>query len=159
MAFEDVIDSATPLERGLVNQRPRLFLTPAHLSFLRTAIDREPYDGFFHQVRSFADSRMTSVLPDWTKGDVRGHGCVLPHLSLMFLLTDDQRYRDRALDMVRAAAKTGNPGLTGGHLLAGMAITYDWLYSSLGATERTVIEDALMNIGTHTFEDLALFKR
>ncbi|MEI7437704.1 MAG: hypothetical protein WCL16_12945, partial [bacterium] len=125
--IEDVIDSATPLEMGLVNQRPRLFLTPARLDFLRSAIAAAPYDGFLRQVRTFADSRM-AALPDWTKGDVRGHGCVLPHLALMFLLTGEQRYRDQALAIIRAAAVVRKSDFAGGHLLGGMALAYDWLH-------------------------------
>jgi len=157
--MDDVIDSATPLEMGLVHQRPRLFLTPARLEFLRASIAMAPYDGFLRQVRDFADSRMTPALPDWTKGDTRGHGCALPHLALMFLLTDDSRYRDRALAMIRSAAGMVNIGLSGGHSLGGMAIAYDWLYTSMSVPERAEFADLVFTYGTHTFEDIASFKR
>jgi len=157
--IEDVIDSATPLEMGLVNRRPRLFLTPERLAFLRSAVSTPPYDGFFAQVRQFADPRMTPELPDWTKGDVRGHGCVLPHLALMFLLTGDGRYRERTLAMIRKAVDFRRNDFTGGHLLAGMAIAYDWLHESLDAAERKEIADIIFACGTHAFEEAALFKR
>jgi len=156
---DDVIDSATPLEMGLAHQRPRLFLSPARLAFLRSAIAGAPYDGFLGQVRAFADVRMTTEPPDWTRGDIRGHGCALPHLALMFLLTDDARYRRRALEMVRAAAAAGAAGLGHGHFLAGAAIAYDWLHTSLSADERTEFSDILFAGGTHAFEDIALYRR
>lgn len=155
---EDTIDSATPLEMGLVRQRPRLFLTPARLAFLRAAVAQEPYAGFFRQVRAFADSRMGPAVPDWTRGDTRGHGCVLPHLALVFLLTGDARYRDRALAIARAARDLPSPGLACGHLLGGLATAYDWLHGSLAAGERRELADMLHEFGSRAFEDAGLFR-
>jgi len=157
--MEDIIDSTTPLELKWTDVHPRIFLTPTRLAFLKTAINTEPYSRFFGQVRRFADTRMGDVPPNWTSGDTRGMGCVLPHLALMFLLTGDSAYRERALTIIRAAPVQGNPGLAAGHFLGGLAIAYDWLYTSFNPAEKIEIGDILMACGTHAFEQAGLFQR
>lgn len=88
--LSDVIDDSTPLEFGRwVEQRPRLFLTPDRLAFLRTAAATEPYAGYIARVRAFADSILDG--PDdvaQSSGDKRKYGCVLPHMALIYLLTE-----------------------------------------------------------------------
>ena len=156
--IEDVIDSATPLEMGLVNQRPRLLLTPARLAFLRSVITTPPYDGFLRQIREQADLQMNSARPDWETSEKREPACVIPFLALIFLLTDEQRYRDKALAMIRSSAKVKEQ-MSAAHLLGGMALAYDWLHNSLTEPERIELADRLYTNGSRTFEEAALFKR
>jgi hypothetical protein len=157
--MEDIIDSTTPLELDWAGVHPRVFLTPARLAFLKKAILTEPYSHFYAQVRRCADAHMGPLPPDWTRGDPRSLGCVLPHLALMFLLTGEVAYRERALTIIRSAPLSNNPGLTGGHILGGLAIAYDWLYSSFSPDEKVEISDLLMACGTYAFEQAGLFQR
>lgn len=157
--MEDIIDSATPLETEWNDIHPRLFLTTGRLSFLRGVIGTEPYASFLRQMRRYADGFMGAAPPDWSKGDPRGLGCALPHLALMFLLTGDVRYRERTLAIIRAAPVAAAPGLSGGHLLGGLAIAYDWLHNDFSPAERDEVGDMLMACGTHAYEQAGLFQR
>lgn len=157
--MDDIIDSVTPLENEWAGIHPRLFLTAGRLSFLRGVCDAEPYAAFLRQMRRYTDAFMGATPPDWSKGDARGLGCVLPHLALMFLLTGEVRYRERALGIIRAAPIGSVPGLAGGHFLGGLAIAYDWLFNDFTPAERKEIGDAVLGCGTHTYEQAGLFQR
>lgn len=155
----DIIDDCTPLEFGRrVEQRPRLFLTPERLAFLRTVIGTPPYDGFFARVKAFADQGLTWPL-DLTRhtGDIRGYGCVLPHLALTFLLTGDQRYRDRVVAMTRAFS--GGTTSLDWHLREGWAIAYDWLHGDLTPEGREEMATGLEASGRDAVQRMGSFSK
>jgi hypothetical protein len=157
--MEDIIDSATPLEQGLMNQRPRLFLTPVRMNFLRTAILSPPYASFFSRVKSFADQGMAWPMPpDWSKQDCRGYGCLLPHLAMTFLWTGNASYRDHVLKVIRSAATVQDLSLLGGHMLFGAGVAYDWLYESLSPSEREEMAEFIQRQGSDVFEHLGGFE-
>jgi hypothetical protein len=72
-------------------------------------------------------------------------------LAFLYRLTEDKRYRDRAVQEMRAAADfpNWNPShfLDTAEMTHAFAIGYDWLYDSLSADERKWIREAIVEKG------------
>jgi hypothetical protein len=82
-------------------------------------------------------------------------------LSLVYRLSGEAKYRDRALTELRAAAAFAdwNPShfLDVAEMTHAFAIGYDWLYSDLSAQDRTLLRTAMTEKGLD--EAIKIYKR
>jgi len=96
--------------------------------------------------------------PYWT-GISRELQARLETLSLIYLITGEKRYAERAKSFMLYIStwnqwtdpdyKCAGPRtcLDIGHISMGMAIAYDWIYDSLDAAEKFIIREALISKG------------
>jgi len=77
-------------------------------------------------------------------------------LGVLYRLRGEERYRDRLLAELRAAArfKDWHPKhyLDTAEMSAALAVGYDWLYPELSEADRTLLGEALLNKGLRTFK-------
>ncbi len=155
---------------SLASGRPRLFITPARVAWLRqqlaTAADAR-LTAWYTSLKASADTLRNQPLSTYNK-DVRGtildtSRAVLDRtykFALAYLITGDSAYADR---LYRELEKAANPsGATGpgefpdwdpGHFLDvaemthAFAVAYDWLHAVWTPTQREVLRRAIATRG------------
>ena len=153
---DDVIDGATPLESGLAQVRPRLYLTRQRFEELSGLVGSEPYGAMFARVLQMAEQGLRSGAP--LSGVDRGHGCMMPHLAMAYRVTGEGRFLKAADEWLRAIAAHEDWGtsLIAGHILGGVGIAYDWLHEDMPADTRDVVREALHRNGRRVHEFIGL---
>jgi hypothetical protein len=156
-AQTDIINSVTPLETGLAGVHPRLYASEADFKRLRPLLKKEPYASLLARVEkiSTAYPRIDSyrTLP----GDIRGYGCLLPNLALLWKLTGDRAYFKQTVTLLDAlTARTDwSTDLIFGHFAHGAAVAWDWLYHDLPRPLREQVADRLVGHGRVFFAEWA----
>ncbi len=147
--------------------RPRLHLSPARIEELRAAIYTTHAD-IWKLVQAQADKisartppvyQETGAVPNDEQLWQRDVGSNLPFPALAWLLTRNQSYLDAARRWSLAACGYPHWGLgtedgsdlAAGHQLYGLALVYDWLYSSLDPETRATIRRTLVERGEKMF--------
>lgn len=153
-----------PITGELRGVHPRLYLTAERIAFLRRAIRTdERWQALFETLRQQADTAVRHPPPDYAEqmkryreGEPagsheqlwqRGVGNRIPSIALAYLLTDDPRYLEAAKTWLFAAldyptwgiGRMAGLDLAAGHILAGVGLAYDWLYTHLTPDERSLI--------------------
>ena len=153
------------------NVHPRLYLTAKRIAELKKKIRTEPYRSFLAEVRKVADRGVKSGPPRYKDPGnkindeqlwQRGVGNMMPHLAIMYVLTDEKKYLTSAKKWMLASAgyKTWGWGmyqgrdLAAGHQLYGMALAYDWLYHNLDEKTRSTIRNCLRRCGRFMFKQI-----
>jgi len=129
--------------------RPRLLLNRQRDSYLRRAINKEPYASLWRSVKERTD-RLLKKIPSiqeveaYSPVKARSLGDAIPYLAFAYLLTNDSKYRDATRKYMCALTEAkqwpGEEDLSGAHMVIGMALGYDWLYEEFTSTERKRFE-------------------
>ncbi|MGJ6979946.1 CBM96 family carbohydrate-binding protein [Aestuariimicrobium soli] len=150
-------DSSTSLVAQVLAvspQHPRLLVTPSSVDDLRTRVEGDARLQRWQQALVVtAEGMLTEPVPIQGGGNVSGdlEDVVKKRvytLGLLYLLTDDRRYADRAVAEVMAVSSftTWNPShfLDVAEMTQAVAIGYDWLYPVLTDQQRATIRQALL---------------
>ncbi len=166
IAAADIINSATPLECSLLGVHPRLFCIKHPFEILRQRLDAEPWKHWMESLRRDGESRLTIQIPERLMGvsnpgfDARGIGGHLISLSLLYRLTEESKYRDRVLYLMRRL--DGEPdwgdSLTYGHWAQGYAVALDWLWHDLDEATRHACIETLYSRTRHVFDKWATYR-
>lgn len=142
---------------GLRAGHPRLLLLDQDLPALKALVASDPAKGYLAALRTKGDKILTQAVSTRVLVGPRllaVSRTVLDRLytlSLLFRLTGETKYRDRAVaEMLAVAAfKDWNPShfLDVAEMTHAFAIGYDWLHASLTTKERATIENAIVNLG------------
>lgn len=153
--LSDIITSLSPLECGLVGVHPRLHGGEAWWEAMRPKLDQEPWAGLWARVRRVAEAELKRAAPAAYDGN-RWWGSRLPVIAMAYRFTGDRRYLELARgQMLAQVVQTESAlSLSGGHLLYGTAVAYDWLYHDLTESERATVRDALHRHGREMFDSL-----
>lgn len=148
---------ATPLH-------PRLYLTPERIALLKQEITTTHIQQW-NTLKRRADSLVKARPPVYEKAIQnadpeqlweREVGNALPTLAMAWLLTGNAMYKDAVKEWSLAACayptwgvsgKTPGTDLAAGHLLFGLAITYDWMQSDLDSGTLTTLRETLLKRG------------
>ncbi len=105
--------------------RPRLWLTQERLSELQKARDMEAF--VWQEFSSETDRYLTE--DHWD-----GPAPLIPYMALMYVLTEDQKYADRAFELMDQLPDTPEPtySIYTHHCYA--ALAFDWLYTNPAMT-------------------------
>jgi hypothetical protein len=137
---------------------PKIFLTPARISFLTEQLEG---DAFLRElIQSLLAEADRMLVEEPAEFIITGPRMLkqsqlvlnrISTLALAFLVSNRQPYLDRAKKELWAAAKFPhwNPShfLDTAELCTAFAIGYDWLYSALSETEKTFIRKSLIKKG------------
>jgi hypothetical protein len=153
----DIINSVTPLETGLVGIHPRLYASDANFKRLRQQIKQEPYASLLARVVRIMNAYPCIDSYRTLPGDIRGYGCLLPNLALLWKLTGDRSYFKRTCSLLDAlTARTDwSTDLIFGHFAHGAAVAWDWLYHDLPRPLRERVADRLVGHGRVFFKEWA----
>ncbi|MCH5378185.1 MAG: PA14 domain-containing protein, partial [Planctomycetes bacterium] len=156
-------DTVLPAEGSilatLTSSHPRLLVTPQRWQWLAQQIaGGGQMQAWYNSILSSANSILTQTLPQYNpdnRDTILGISrSVVDHiykLAMVYRMTGDARYAERAWDELNAAA--GFPDWHPAHFLDtaemthAFAIGYDWLYDYWTAGRRTVLVDAMVNKG------------
>lgn len=166
MAEADVINSATPLEMGLLGVHPRLLCIRHPFELLRERLGTEPWQTQFAKLRTGSESLLTFALPDKIMGtpittmDVRQIGGHLINMAFLYRLTDEKKYRDRVVYLMQKLSneKEWGHSLIYGHWAQGFAVALDWLWHDFDATERQKHVETLYQRTRHVFDKWATYE-
>lgn len=156
-------DLATPAQGSFLNtlaqQHPRLMATPQRFDWVKQQIaSAGQMQTWYNTIKSQADGYLTAALPAYSpdnRGTILGISrSVVDHvgkLALVWRMTGDNRYAERAWEELNAAANfpDWHPAhfLDTAEMTHAFAIGYDWLYDYWTAARRTVLSDAIVNKG------------
>lgn len=120
--------------------RPRIWLDAAKLTQLQA---KASVDASGNPVGGPAAPEWTTFVNMVSPYKVAGsyYGMSAWHFSLAYVITKDTAYRDRALSLADSvildmSSERADSGLYGYASMMDVALTYDWLYSELGATRK-----------------------
>jgi hypothetical protein len=138
---------------------PRLIVTDDQLEDVKRAIEEDEIArGYYDRIKRQADRVLSEApvryeIPDGLRLLGVSRRCLnrIYHLTTMFRLRGERRYRDRAVEELRAAANfpDWNPRhfLDTAEMTHAFAIGYDWLYDALSDEEKHMIRDAIVEKG------------
>ncbi|MCE9592361.1 MAG: DUF4962 domain-containing protein, partial [Planctomycetes bacterium] len=150
-----VITSISPLENGLIGVHPRLHGDAAWWESMRTKLDADPWSGLWARVKRVAEGELKRAIPAAYVGD-RWWGSRLPVIAMAYRFTGDRRFLDlaRRQMLTQAEQLDRDSGLSGGHVLYGTAVAYDWLYHDLTEDDRVLIRNGLHHRGSAMYRAL-----
>ncbi len=153
----DIINSVTPLEMGLAGIHPRLYASDADFKRLRTLIHKEPYASLLARVIQVVKAHPCVNSYRSLSGDIRGYGCLLPNLALLWKLTGNRLYFRQTCTLLNAltARNDWSTDLIFGHFAHGAAVAWDWLYHDLPRPLRERVADRLIGHGRVFFKEWA----
>ncbi len=140
-------------------QHPRLFITPDRLAALKNQIGTDVnLSKWYGDLRKSADVVLATPIGQYDLPDGRRMPSAndarpfIEKTALMYLLSGEQKYAQRAVDEMMKAASIPNWNeqkefLNTSELTAGMAIGYDWLYDYLTQQQRDQIRTAIRDKG------------
>ena len=136
-------------------ERPRLFLTGQLLSDFRSGqldgLQQDMLDRLYVVAQKYSKDPLPLQRQLQDESGVRTYGDKLPYLGLAYLVSGNRDYFDAARDLAMALARAprwgGNSDIGAAHVLAGLAITYDWLFHELTGDERRQIRSAMIARG------------
>lgn len=151
----DIITSLSPLESGLVGVHPRLHGGEGWWEAMRPKLNSEPWAGLWARVRRVAEDELKREVPKVYEGN-RWWGSRLPVIAMAYRFTGDRRYLELARGQMLTEATKADAvvSLSGGHLLYGTAVAYDWLYHDLTESERALIRGNLLRHGAAMYESI-----
>jgi hypothetical protein len=166
IAAVDIINSATPIELGLLGIHPRLLCVRHPFAQLRKRLDTEPWKRAFEDLQRDGEKLLTVALPDRLIGmpfsvfDVRGIGGHLISLALLYRLTEDPKYRDRISYLMQRLSDQPDWGdsLIYGHWAQGFSIALDWLWHDFDDAARRRHVETLYHRTRHVFEKWASYR-
>ncbi|HID57468.1 TPA: DUF4962 domain-containing protein, partial [Candidatus Poribacteria bacterium] len=145
----------------LRRDHPRLIITRDELERVKRVVkENETARGYFERIKHRADKILSEPpvryeIPDGLRLLGVSKRCLnrIYHLATMFRLTGDRRYRDRAVEELKAAANfpDWNPRhfLDTAEMTHAFAIGYDWLYDFLSEDEKRMIREAILENGIY----------
>ena len=127
-----------------IGDHPRLYIDPGKIESIKSKLGEKPYSRFWPYIKEKADAYVEetplSRLSDYS--DARAVGDKLPFMALAYLLTGEGKYLAGAEKWMNAISSYSDDAwgndLTSAHILFGMSIAYDWLYSSFSDENRQV---------------------
>lgn len=147
-------------------KHPRLILTSKKIEKMRTLLEKHDkvYDKMFENIKTYADRYLEEKSSGYELRDdirllyvCRENGCRMLVCALMYLLTQDEKYAQRAyMDMyVCACFVDWNPYhfLDVGEMSMSMGICYDWLYTWMNETQRRIIRESIVKNGINPIID------
>ncbi|WP_181592979.1 S-layer homology domain-containing protein [Paenibacillus sp. YN15] len=149
----DAADFANAMTaNGYDGVHPRLFANEEEFARIRGWIGEDRYmSEWFGLLKTVADSMLdTEPYPYLANGANNGKiKDIVLNTALMYKLTGEQKYADRAIAELESAAAFEDWGGRYNNMLAltyltmGAAIGYDWLYDALTGEQRAMIEAAV----------------
>lgn len=136
---------------------PRVLATADDFSAIRSLIGSDPYmTEWFERLRQDTEAMLdTSPYPYAANGGSNGSiRDLLIHTALMYQLTGEDKYADRAAAELLSAAEFADWGgrynnmLSLTYLAYSAALAYDWIYDAMTAEQRSIVEEA---ISRHVF--------
>lgn len=134
---------------------PRVLATPSMFARLADRLRTDSrLQAWQAELRSDADAMLTMAVPVDGGSNVSGDledevKRRIYTLALMFRLTDDQRYADRAIAEMLAVSGFAdwNPEhfLDVGEMTGAVAVGYDWLYGELTLDQRATVRSAIVS--------------
>jgi hypothetical protein len=162
----DVINSATPVETGLLGVHPRMLASRQTFDVLRGRLATEPWAGWLAELRKEGDRLAELPLPEKLMGlpysvfDVRQLGEQLIHLALLYRLGSEPRYRDRIELLMQRLGGEPDWGhsLIYGHWARGFAFALDWLWDDFDGETRGRHVETLYARSRNVFEAWASYR-
>lgn len=145
-------------------QHPRLLVTPERVLELKSLIKTDANAiKWYEKVKEEADSYLTAEKLEYGRTDgvrmlatARIAKMQISNLAFMYLLTDDTKYSDKAIEIALniCSFSDWNPYhfLDIGEMVTGAAICFDWCYNELEADEKTIIRNAIVNLALKEFK-------
>jgi hypothetical protein len=166
IAASDIINSATPLECGLLGVHPRLLCIRHPFGLLRERLGFEPWKTAFELQQRDGESLLTVTLPDVLMGtpysvfDVRGIGGHLISLAFLYRLTEEPKYKARIDYLMQRLSdeKDWGDSLIYGHWAQGFALALDWLWHDFDEASRRRHVETLYQRTRHVFEKWATYR-
>ncbi|UCD36741.1 MAG: DUF4962 domain-containing protein, partial [Fidelibacterota bacterium] len=133
---------------SLATVHPRMLLDSAHIDIIRGKVLST------HQILwNIILGKANGYLGQYPRNDptdeeaTRSDGDAVPWMAMAYLVTQDSRYRDKAVSWMTTVCGystwDGNRSLGASHCLLGVSLGYDWLYHSMTAAERQTIRTRL----------------
>ncbi|XHR31140.1 MAG: DUF4962 domain-containing protein [Chthoniobacteraceae bacterium] len=136
---------------GILGTHPRLYLNSQELAALQSRVKEAAFAPIWSEFLHSADQTAAEVPPlnpANTEDPFRRFGDRLPRLALAYIVSGDDKYLTAARSWITAILSypswAGDQDLGAGHVCFGMALAYDWLYTSLLPEERAAIETKLL---------------
>ncbi len=169
--FDDTVDYIVPhieldnqvdmvskiVEKTSSDPHPRFLFNQTELNEIKERIITDPYAKFlYNDLIRRADAIIPQAVEEYSFGDMSiggGDGMVrtsesrLPCLAMAYLLSGEEKYKDRLWAEVEAICAFPNWGAAamlnvGTHGLP-MAIAYDWMYDHWTEQQRRIVRNAL----------------
>ncbi len=143
----------------LLGQHPRIFFTTDELKAIKTKLKDPQLATMVKWFLADADRDVALPVPANVdvalKGDLRHQEGILGQMAFAYLLTGDAKYLTawRNLSQAILSWPDWKGDLETGHLLFGLAVSYDWLYADLTPAERKQIESVLLTHGRNLLRD------
>ena len=175
-ASEYTVPPFKELYSNIPKTHPRLFLRPEQVDSLRDLLNTsKPHQELFARITNYADSLLLIPLTkepkithaEMTRKQWRTHyelarksGQILDFLGFCYLMTEEEKYAERAKEWLLHFANwdpNGNTSLfyndeVAMPILLNGARAYDWIYDYLNDEERTIIKDMLAIRGEQVYE-------
>lgn len=144
-------------DNGFSAQHPRLLATAEDFEYTRSLIGKDRYiSEWFDKMKRETDPLLEQepymyLENGGNNGNIRD---LLIRASLLYRLTGEEKYAQRAIKELESAAKFPDWGGRHNNMLSltyvtlGSAIAYDWLYEAMSPEQRKMVEDAMT---THAF--------
>ncbi len=149
------------------NAHPRLILTDEKISQIKERIATDEFSSAMYKyIKTQADAIFKmdvgtySIKEVYRLGDdTKLSGPRIEKLALMYLLSGEEKYAERAWDELYAVCtfpdwNAHQHYLDTGRLLGEVALGYDWLYDYLSEERREIIRNALIEKGMQTGLDV-----
>ena len=85
------------------------------------------------------------------EGEIRVVGDTMQNLALVYKLTGDKKYYDKTMEWIKIACEMpmygDGMGIAASHVLAGLGITYDYLYDELDESVKSDMRQAMITHG------------
>ena len=155
--------------KNIKNVHPRMYMTAQSREVLKAKMTSQSYAGMLVKLTALADKAVEKGYPEYRPGSgydeqlwQREVGNAIPELAMAYCMTGIKKYYETAKDYMLAASSyptwgigtIDNTDLATGHLLFGMSLGYDWLYSDLDASSRDSIRNCLVRRGGRLYDML-----
>ena len=159
--WQAALRSALPHATRLSVGRPRLFFTsdslPALREELKTTRARE-FEKLREWERSWTDATPQVVVPGSWGNQCHAAGRAMGNLAMLYSLTGDELYAERAIDWMMAAVRYSSHGkdryndLMSSSIMFGLAMAYDCLYDLMTTSERARVEARLLFLAESMYQ-------
>ncbi len=154
---ENFFDAAAAIkENTSADAHPRLLITEDDIENIKSLIKTntfmaKTYKSVINTANAALEANVQKYeLPDGLRLS-RAAPNMMPPLALAYLLTEDERYKDRLWQELEAVCNFSdwNPGhfLDVGDFAYGVALAYDWLYDDWTPEQRRVIRNGIVRNG------------
>jgi len=125
-----------------VDVHPRLLLTQAKVTDLKTKITSGTHKDIWDIIKGKADDYLTKNPRNnpGNESDTRSDGDAPPWLALAYLMTDNAAYLNKAIGWMAEVCSydewDNNNSLAAGHCLMGISVAYDWLCNCMTDSQK-----------------------